>query len=346
MVIVDCALLLCGFALCIFTAHSDATRGIVENRLMLVGFTAAVILDACAYILIAPWLGITFLTNAVIAIVVSIFLYMANVWAGGDCKLFVVLSLLLPAADYLMIGECLLGSIPILMVAFILGYVQIVWMGLRATVKQGTYFLATDVFGAFLHVLRYWLTCLLLMNLLRFFCLLIAPTLFIQFPFITGLFSVIASVCVLTIEVLRSSRCLLAGFILLLLFGTVCHATPILASPASVVIILAMGASKVIASRACYIQVPCSEIKKGDILSTASSIMLSVKLPKLDLRISKEGPFDRLDEIRAEGLRTWGVGKGRGVVVDIVRKVPFALFMDTGFVAAALLGMIQRCYFM
>lgn len=73
MVIVDCALLLCGFALCIFTAHSDATRGIVENRLMLVGFTAAVILDACAYILIAPWLGITFLTNAVIAIVVSFF---------------------------------------------------------------------------------------------------------------------------------------------------------------------------------------------------------------------------------------------------------------------------------
>ena len=149
MVIVDCALLLCGFALCIFTAHSDATRGIVENRLMLVGFTAAVILDACAYILIAPWLGITFLTNAVIAIVVSIFLYMANVWAGGDCKLFVVLSLLLPAADYLMIGECLLGSIPILIVAFILGYVQIVWMGLHATVKQGAYFLATDVCGAF-----------------------------------------------------------------------------------------------------------------------------------------------------------------------------------------------------
>lgn len=68
-------------------------------------------------------------------------------------------------------------------------------------------------------------------------------------------------------------------------------------------------------------------------------------LPKLDLNISNEGPQDRLSNCDAQAIRAWGLGRGNGFMIDIVRKVPFALFIDAGFIITFVWGVIQRCCF-
>ena len=90
------ALILC----CILATISDIREGIISNKLIaifgIVGLSLAV-LTICVS---SAYENRLFLLNAGSMILIAFTLYFLHIWAGGDCKLLVVIALLFPSELY------------------------------------------------------------------------------------------------------------------------------------------------------------------------------------------------------------------------------------------------------
>lgn len=346
MEIVEAVLLCCCGVLCFLTSYSDFTRGVVDNRLIICGLIFAILLDVVLYGVLLSEAKCCFLINLLVAVILAFALYGLNVWAAGDCKLFIVLTALFPLPFYPFVGEYFLGSVAPFVVAFLVGYAFIVCMGVRIAVKIGRDNLASEVRASAKRTLSYWLATILLLSLIRSLISIIFPDIFVIVPALMIAASCCSSFLTITFDFFRSRAWIASCFFAVLAVTLLFRTNPLaVLNISNIVVMIAIGFAKVVAAKAFYIQIDCSAIKPGDILSTASSILLSTKLPKLDLNISNEGPQDRLSNCDAQAIRAWGLGRGSGFMIDIVRKVPFALFIDAGFIITFIWGVIQRCCF-
>ena len=68
----------------------------------------------------------SFLLNLILSIVLSVVLYRLDIWAPGDCKLFLVLSLIYPLTRYATKDGNIFPSLDIVIYAFALGYLWLI----------------------------------------------------------------------------------------------------------------------------------------------------------------------------------------------------------------------------
>ena len=100
MIFIEITLGLLIVALGILSSASDLKEGIVRNRLLLLFLAAGLCLDAVLYVFFARDLILPCLVNLLIVSAVSLLLFYTHSFAGGDCKLTVVLAVLYPARFY------------------------------------------------------------------------------------------------------------------------------------------------------------------------------------------------------------------------------------------------------
>ena len=102
---------------------SDIRTERIPNGMMLAAFLVAIVLDVIQYIFLQSDSLIVFSLNASVSCVIALLLFFTHTWAGGDCKLCCVLSLLYPAQSYIVINGAPL-TLPIAVgLAFVLGSV-------------------------------------------------------------------------------------------------------------------------------------------------------------------------------------------------------------------------------
>ncbi|WP_242826906.1 hypothetical protein [Butyrivibrio sp. MC2013] len=87
---------------------------------------------------------------------------------------------------------------------------------------------------------------------------------------------------------------------------------------------------KIIISEYNYTTIPTSEVKKGMIISSFSSIVMSNSKIKGLPQISHEDMRSRLTQEEADAIIQWGKTKGSLKTIQIVRKMPFAIFIFLG----------------
>ena len=79
-----------------------------------------------------------------------------------------------------------------------------------------------------------------------------------------------------------------------------------------------------------YETIAISELKKGMILSTFSSLMFQMSITKGLPPVSKENLNDRLTEEQVASVQKWAKAT-RTESITIVKKIPFAVFITIGF---------------
>ena len=117
---------------CSKAAYSDIKSGIVPNKLL----KRAIIVIGIFQILICiitqvwPWnengQGAIYFSNIVIACIVSIGLYVADIWAPGDAKLFMTIVLLYPPKLQTASEGSIFPSLQIIVWMFSIGYIYLV----------------------------------------------------------------------------------------------------------------------------------------------------------------------------------------------------------------------------
>ena len=94
---------------------------------------------------------------------------------------------------------------------------------------------------------------------------------------------------------------------------------------------------RVLLSEYNYKTIPTSEVKKGMILSSLTTIFMAKSNSNGLPGISYEDMRSRLTQDEAEAVVKWGTTKKGLAEVQIVRKVPYAIFILGGLIAYSII---------
>lgn len=102
MIIIEILLLIALAAVGVIASITDIREGRIYNKLLLKFLVVAFVLDAIYYGYFARDLFYLFILNFGIIALISLVLFYTHSFAGGDCKLVLVMSMLYPANYYLV----------------------------------------------------------------------------------------------------------------------------------------------------------------------------------------------------------------------------------------------------
>ena len=290
--------------LCIFSIYTDIKEGLIYNRYLIWIGSVAIGLHVVSLFLKGENAWQENLLLAVLGTVVSLILYYTKIWAGGDCKLYMIIALAMPwkIADKSIYGISLILSVPIL--AFLFGYLYLIVDFLRAgksLEKEERRRIAKRAGKEFVEYLKYYVAILFFYNVT-----------------VRGLN---------LLEIVEVNRWLLFGWNILLVFfisriQVLKYKSVVLAFTAADVLlgslsmgtfgnlhtwliwlaVVLSGVIRGVAENGNYETVNIEDVRAGMILSGTSSILLAGDKKSGFQRISDESLGARLTEEEVEVL--------------------------------------------
>ncbi|SFQ07414.1 preflagellin peptidase FlaK [Butyrivibrio proteoclasticus] len=338
MIILPFTAVILAHILGIITSVTDIKENKISNRLLLLFGITGIILTIAQYILKTNILWGAYFLNLTLVVVFSMVLYILHIWAAGDSKLLIVLGILLPANYCMLAGKIVPWSVLVVALSFIVSFIYLlaesVWLFIT---HRGTFSLknvtksSKQFFTAYVRNIIYISFALKLEN---FFAkdwfnehslailginisliLLISSFEFLKkFPVVAFIFVLSIALSVYTGEWFLSVSRLIYYLL--------------------VVIIMLL---RIMISEYNYATIPTSEVKKGMILSSVTTVFMSKSRVKGLPGISREDMRSRLSAEEAEAVVRWSKTKNGLKEVQIVRKVPYAIFIFSGLLIYSVL---------
>lgn len=128
--------LLVMISLCVVVIKSDLFEGMVYNKTLLIYGVIAVALDIVYYGFFQREMVIPFLINSLVVSITALILFYTHCFAGGDCKLLMILVLLFPANCYMTYGNSLITMAFTIGFAVFYGYFYLLVSSLYLLIKK------------------------------------------------------------------------------------------------------------------------------------------------------------------------------------------------------------------
>ena len=319
-------------------AFTDIRSGCVKNSLLLTVLTIWLLLTVSEFsVLHSSSTPLFLLTiNVIFAVIVSVMFYLTDIWAPGDCKLYIVITLIFPMRAYAVREGNIFPALNFVIYAFALGYVFLLAMTFarrtsrRITVKPNLNAKHAASVMANAGTISF-------LNILLNIC---AP----KFYYANQMLCISASVvliCLLQRNADTARKVI--GFT-----GLLCFLLQSVLRCALLNACLGLAESLVIASAIEYIntrtrantyrEIPGEEVRPGMILSFATLwAMRKYTDPELP-RTTTENRRSRLTQRQAEAVKTWCRNAGCNAV--IVEMMPFAPFIAASVAIEVLLFLL------
>ena len=316
---------------CAYCTYTDIRYNRIRNKVVIKVGTVGVLISTTGYLLVSKNLLLYYFINISIAVILSQIMYAAHIWAAGDSKMYICMSTIIPIFFSFFSGRVLFSSIFIAAYAFLIGFVYLltdtIVLMLKKEIKIEISSSAPKIKD---FVLNYAKNIVILTGLWSVEDVIINKIYDIH-PY--GI--AIINICILMLV------SLLKGYIknaIVLVFAILEIAMFLFFGILSLgkinikycILILFLMVFKIMVDNGNYVKISSADVKRGMILSTATTFMMStsdiVGLPS----ISRENMADRLTEKEAEAVRRWGLIKGKPIEIQILRKVPFAIFLSLG----------------
>ncbi len=315
--------------LCILSIYTDLKEGLIYNKYLIGIGSVAIGLHVVSFFLESGNGWQENLLLAVAGTAFSFFLYYTKIWAGGDCKFYMIIALATPwkIADKSVYGISLILYVPVL--AFLFGYLYLIVDSVRegsSLGKEERRRIGKRAGKEFIEYLKYYVAILFFYNIT-----------------VRGLN---------LLEIVEINRWLLFGWNLLLVFfisrmQVLKYKSVVIAFTAADVLlgslsmgtfgnlhiwliwlaVVLSGVIRAVTETGNYETVNIGDVRAGMILSGTSSILLVGDKKSGFQRISDESLGARLTEEEAELLHKYSKKKNHLEQVNIVKKVPFALFI-------------------
>ena len=311
---------------------SDVRTERVPNRILVVAIIAAIALAVIQYGLLLPDLLNIYAVNVLATSAIALVLFFTHTWAGGDCKLACVLAVLYPAQAYVVFNERAF-SLPLAVgLAFVSGALYLLVSYVLSLLREQSVFSPKAAKAAILPFVQAYICALSCVGALRLInAWLVAP--YIQM----GTLAMAAiSFCVLWLLAnagLLRSKALLCGLLLFdALLAFALRTSPFGDGPYRYLFVLAVLIIRAVVSQYNYQIIPTAEVREGTILSTATSLLFVGSKVKGLPAISTEDLRSRLTEAEAASVRRWGKTARGSDSIQVVRKMPFAMFVTSGYI--------------
>ena len=152
MIIVESLYLIGLVLLGILSSLSDIRDGRIYNKMLLIFALGAISLGLVYYGYFARNLILLYLINFGVTALISLILFYTHSFAGGDCKLMLVMALLYPANFYLTYGRMQITLFFTLCIAIFYGYIYLLGYSIYELIrgKNKNYFKIYK--GVFVHI--------------------------------------------------------------------------------------------------------------------------------------------------------------------------------------------------
>ena len=108
----------------IFCSYTDCRDSLIRNSVLLKAGLIIGTLDIAYYIIYGTQYLVIFLFNAGLLAIISLMLYVLKIWAGGDSKLLLLISIAIPGRLYALNGSDNMSGILIIVFSFLSGVCQ------------------------------------------------------------------------------------------------------------------------------------------------------------------------------------------------------------------------------
>lgn len=323
------------------TSISDFRNGKIYNKTLAAFLGLAIILDIVYYGFFANDLLKPALFNIVILVVFSLVMFYSHIFAGGDCKLLIVLSILYPAEFYWLYGNSPATLLFAPGFAILLGYVYLLVSSALNIVRGKTRITGKYILGqvkAFVYSFLTITIYICAINLIL--CFLERHGIFIN-VWIVRIICFGVSWIVGRFGFLRKWFVILPLLLFDIVLAVLLRIVPISLNPENYYLALILLLAQMTIKTNLYDTVSVQNLKPGMILSAISSAMMQGSRVRGLPGLSSEDLRNRLTVEEVESIHRWA--ESRHVEeLTIVKKIPFAFFISLGFICYFIIwGLIQ-----
>lgn len=330
------------FAVLLISTVTDFKKGIIHNILIFPAILLGLAADIYIWILFPDSVRY-YLINIIITVVISLFLYGAHIWAGGDCKLMIAVSFLTPFELYPVFfrGYFCLSASYIWIFSF--SYLFLIVDSLKRLHSKPNRIHKETLLRAFSAQVVNWL----------------------YFYPVVFLFLQILNMAMGCHGEMSDWTTTVIGFLLIMILGrlsflrkwyiaVVALAAGILinriseAAMAPVQFVITIPVTFLALALRLFIEsfnyetIPTQEVSAGMILSAHTVVLFSGSRVKGLPLLTSEDLKARLTQEEAESVHRWGKTKKGHETVTIMRKMPFAIIISLGLMFYLLIGVVSN----
>ena len=319
-------------SLCFIATTTDIKEGYIYNKTLKKYVIAAIPLIAIYYCYFARDLFVDFLLNLLIVSFISLVLFYSNSFAGGDCKLTIVMTMLFPAKWYFAYNGSLATLFFAIGIAVFYGYLYLLVTAIYELIKKQNIMTKSYISN---HLMAFF------KSFLSAFVYISAINLLITVLSISGISINIwftRVICILTAWAIGKypvfkERSLILGtiafdFIISVIFKII----PFSINPGNYILVIVLLLCQMTIRTSLYKNILVDELKQGMILSTMSSVLMQNSRIKGLPSVSAEDLSNRLTADEVDSVQKWAKSKGVKELA-IVKKIPFAIFLSLGYIS-------------
>lgn len=324
--------LLVMISLCVVVIKSDLFEGMVYNKTLLIYGVIAVALDIVYYGFFQREMVIPFLINSLVVSITALILFYTHCFAGGDCKLLMILVLLFPANCYMTYGNSLITMAFTIGFAVFYGYFYLLVSSLYLLIKKKSSMSMSYVRNSLFVFAKSFFCAMIYISGVNLIIRLIAMQGMNISVWIIRIICIGCSLLVGKKPIFRKKWMLSIGIVIDILLSIMLKMIPFSIHPENYILVIALLICQLTIRTSLYEEIPVEELKKGLILSMGTSMMMQSSRIRGLPGISSEDLRDRLTEVEAESVKRWAKGK-KIEKITTVRKIPFAAFIACGFIS-------------
>ena len=326
----------------VLVIYTDLKMGEVKNKALLSAFILGLCINVIYYSLFArAYLGL-FLKNFIVITVLSVFLYYKHYWGGGDSKLLICLTILIPGRLY-DAGDRLPGLICLILV-FLIAYVYLLFDSIRSLIKH-EHFSKEPRVGLYdlAGMLKDYCIIYMLLRLVNILWVCCFPFFYQNNTMIVMLLNILIIVWIADHKLLKNSLFIFGLVILTAISFLAIKSIRTLnwiGAWKSIIAIMLSLPLRYFLSGYNYQEIKTEEAKKGMILSYGTVLLFGKSRIKDLPHTTAEDMSDRISDVQAEAIHRWGSSKNGRETIVIVKKVPFAIFLVLGFLIYVLIRVL------
>ena len=326
----------------ITTSLIDLITGKIRNYITISGIIVGLLLNIISLLIFKEERWGLQLANVSIVAAIAVIMYAAKIWAGGDTKTVLALALLYPIDNYLMYAGVYLSLWLWLFFSLSIGYVYIVVESIYRLIKRRSKIDIQEIKKQFLFSLRIYIINMLIVILFNFCMELSVYRLINVNDIYKTLISFVILLIVVRLGIGNDKRIILITAALSIIVMIVSRGSFVLQSWKMYIAIIAFMLIRALTQQYNYDIIPVQELGKGMIISKRMFFFFAKsKVKGLPTNFS-EKLDSRLTQEEVDSIQRWSSSKYGMQEVEIVRKVPFAVFISLGLVFYYYLGVIQN----
>ncbi len=327
--VISLAAILC---LCLICTKSDLTTGLIHNKTLLWFAIAGVGLNLGYYGYFAKDLFWEYILNLIIISFVSLYLFYSHSFAGGDCKFTIVLAILYPARFYLVYGSSNATLLFALGFAIFFGYCYLLVDSLQAIITGKVKVTSQYILNSLAVFLKSYITATLYVSLISLSLFLLERYGIPVNIWISRIICMAVAWCVGRFPILKKKVPFGIVICTVVILSIVLKTMPFSIDPENYTLVLILLFCQMAIKTIIYETVSVTQLKKGMILSTMSSILMQRSITKGLPGVSTEDLRSRLTNTEIDSIRIWAKAT-HTESLTIVKKIPFAIFISIGFAA-------------